>query len=136
VVTRDEFFARPNYWYYLGGQPIPDEWIAAAWEELPEFRDNATYEFVREAGKVGDLGGLAESLRFLDGILPLPRMVEIYDRVRAGSPHREPEFRPTFERVFGGRMAAFPAPLPPRPFEEPPRPYGEPDFGRGDDIPF
>ena len=23
--TREEFFARPNYWYCLGGQPIPDE---------------------------------------------------------------------------------------------------------------
>jgi hypothetical protein len=44
---------------------------------VPEFRENLTYEFVREASKVGDIGGLAQSLRLLDGILPLHRMVEI-----------------------------------------------------------
>lgn len=135
--TREEFFARPNYWYYLGGQPVPDEWIAAAWEELPEFRDNVTYEFVREASKVGDIGGLADSLRFLDGILPLHRMVEVYERVRARSPDREPEFRPTFERVFGERMSAFPTPLPLREYEGPSYPFGVPEPGvDGDAIPF
>jgi hypothetical protein len=137
VVTRDEFFAQPNHWYYLGGEPIADEWIAAAWEELPEFRDNVTYEFVREASKIGDLGAIQSSLEFLAGILPLARMVEIYERVRARSPHRESEFRPTFERVFGERMGAFPAPLPPQPFEGPSYPYGVPDPGMDDDaIPF
>jgi hypothetical protein len=136
VPTREEFFARPNYWYYLGGQPIPDEWIAAAWEELPEFRENLTYEFVREASKVGDIGGLAHSLRFLDSVLPLHRMVEVFERVRARSPDREPEFRPTFERVFGERMAAFPPPLPPSEYEGPAYPYGVPDPGMDDAIPF
>ena len=137
MLTRQEFFARPNYWYYLGGQPIPGEWIAAAWEELPEFRDNLTYEFVREASKVGDLDAGLTSLKFLSDILPLRRMVEVYERVRARSPDREPEFRPTFERVFGERMSAFPAPLPPQPFEEPHYPYGVPEPGMDDDaIPF
>jgi hypothetical protein len=111
VVTRDEFFAEPNYWYYLRGEPIPDEWFAAAWEELPEFRDNVTYELMREGSKVGDLGAIQSSLEFLAGILPLARMIEIYERVRASAPHRESEFRPTFERVFGERMAVFPPPL-------------------------
>ena len=109
MLTRQEFFARPNYWYYLGGQPISSEWIADAWEELPEFRDNVTYEFVREARKLGDLDAVQSSLEFLSDILPLRRMVEVYKQVRACSPAREPEFRPTFERVFGERMAAFPA---------------------------
>jgi hypothetical protein len=137
VPTREEFFAHPDYWYYLGGQPIPDGWIAAAWEELPEFRDNVTYEFVREASKVGDIGGLADSLRFLDSILPLHRMVEIFERVRARSPEREAEFRPTFERVFGERMSAFPTPLPPHEYGEPLYPYGTPEPTRDDDaIPF
>jgi hypothetical protein len=107
---REEFFDRPNYWYYLGGAPIPDEWIAEAWEQLPEFRENVTCEFVREASKGGDLYCARSSLEFLAGILPMTRMVEMYERVRARSPQRESEFRPTFEEVFGERMAAFPAP--------------------------
>jgi hypothetical protein len=112
VITREEFFARPNYWYYLGGAPIPDQWIAEAWEQLPEFRDNISHEFEQEASKVGELDAVQSSLEFLDRILPLHRMVEIYEKVRARSPHRETEFRPTFERVFGERMSAFPTPLP------------------------
>jgi len=110
-VSREEFFARPNYWYYLGGAPIPDQWIAEAWEQLPEFRDNVTYEFEREASKVGGLDAIQSSLEFLDRVLPLHWMVEIYEKVRARSPHREVEFRPTFERVFGERMSSFPASL-------------------------
>jgi hypothetical protein len=137
MVTRDELFARPNYWYYLGGQPIHDAWIAAAWEELPELRDNVTYELVREASKVGDLDAIQSSLELLAGILPLTRMVEIYERVRARSPHRESELRPIFERVFGERMAAFPSPLPLQPSEEPSNPYGVPAPGSDSDaIPF
>lgn len=115
--TREEFFAQPSYWYYLGGQPVPGEWVADAWEELPEFRDNVTYEFVREASKNGDMECVQPSLDFLARILPLARMVQIYERVRASSPHRELEFRPTFKRVFGERMASFPDPLPPQSFE-------------------
>ena len=111
VVTREDFFARPNYWYYLGGAPIPDQWIVEAWEQLQEFRENVTYEFVREASKNGDLYCVQSSLKFLAGILPLTRMVEVYERVRDESPHRESEFRPTFERVFGERMSAFPPAL-------------------------
>jgi hypothetical protein len=111
VVTREEFFSRPNYWYYLGGAPIPDQWIAEAWEQLPDFRENVTYEFVREASKNGDLFCIQSSLEFLAAILPLTRMVEVYERVRNNSPHRESEFRPTFERVFGQRMSEFPASL-------------------------
>ena len=137
-VKREEFFARPNYWYYLGGASIPEEWIAEAWERISEFRDNVTYEFEREASKVGDLDALTESLQFLDGILPLRRMVEIYERVRERSPHREPEFRPTFERVFGRRMADFPAPLPRLEHDEPQHPfsYGVPGPATDDEIPF
>jgi hypothetical protein len=136
-VGREEFFARPSYWYYLGGAAIPASWIAEAWEKLPEFRDNITYEFVREASKNGDISCIQASLEFLAGILPLARIVEVYERVRDRSPHRETEFRPTFERVFGERMAAFPAPLPPHPFKEPWYPYGVPDPGMDeDDIPF
>jgi hypothetical protein len=112
VVTREEFFADPNYWYYLGGAPIPEAWIAEAWECVSELRDNVTYEFEREARKNGDLEPLTASLEFLDRILPLNRMVEIYERVRASAASREPEFRPTFERIFGERMSVFPAPLP------------------------
>jgi hypothetical protein len=111
VVTRDEFLEDPNSYYYLGGAVIPDEWIALAWETVPEFRDNVSYAFVREASKVGDLNWSEGHLGFLARILPLTRLVELYERVRAGSPHREPEFRPTFERVFGERMAALPSRL-------------------------
>ena len=111
VVTREEFFSRPSYWYYLGGAPIPDEWIGSAWEQVQEFRENVTYEFAREASKVGDISGLEPSLCSLARVLPLHRMVEVYERVRARSPHREPEFRPTFERVFGEQMSTFPIPL-------------------------
>ena len=111
VVTRQEFFARPNYWYYLGGAPIPAPWIAEAWDQLPEFRETVTCEFVREASKNGELECIQSSLEFLTGILPLSRMVEVYEQVRATSPHRESEFRLTFERVFGARMSAFPPSL-------------------------
>lgn len=137
VVTREEFFARPNYWYYLGGAPLPAAWIAEAWERLPEFRANVSYEFEREASKMGDLDAIQSHLEFLDRILPLQRMVELYEKVRERSPHRESEFRPTFERVFGERMQAFPSPLPAEPVEEPHYPYGVPNPGLDDDaIPF
>ncbi len=136
-MTREDFFADPNYWYYCGGHPVSDEWIAEAWEQIPAFRDNVTYEFVREASKNGDIDMLVSSLEFLDRILPLHRMVEVYERVRARSPHREPEFRPTFERVFGERMSAFPVSLPVCEDEEWAYPYGVADSGMDDDaIPF
>lgn len=60
---------------------------------------------------MGELDAIQSSLEFLDRILPLHRMVEIYEKVRSRSPHREVEFRPTFQRVFGERMSAFPSPL-------------------------
>jgi hypothetical protein len=136
VISREDFFARPNYWYYLGGASIPNEWIAAAWEQLPEFRDNVTYQFVREASKVGDIDGLRTSLEFLDQVLPLQRLVEIYERVRERSPLREPEFRPTFEKVFRERMSAFPKPLPQPALEIRHHPYGVPTGRTDDEIPF
>jgi hypothetical protein len=135
IMTREEFFARPNYWYYLGGQPVPDEWIAQAWEEIPEFRENITYGISREASKIGELEECESELEYLDGILPLHRMIEIYERVKACAPNREPEFRPTFQRVFGDRMSAFPAPLP-QPAGEPDHPYGVPTTGPDEPIPF
>jgi hypothetical protein len=119
TLTKGDFFADPNRHYYLGGLPVPDGWIAEAWETIAEFRDNISYEFEREASKLGDLDGCRSHLEFLDRILPLHRMVELYERVRARSPHREQEFRPTFERVFGDRMSAFPEPLSPNEDEEP-----------------
>lgn len=140
--TREEFFACPhNWWYYrwynFGGKPIPDEWIASAWEDVQEFRDIVTYEFMREARKVGEIDQLTEDLQFLDSILPLHRMVEIFVRVREHAPLREPEFRPTFERVFGERMMAFPTPLSAQEFEEESHPCDVPETGGIDDeIPF
>ncbi len=60
---------------------------------------------------MGDLDHCRRHLQFLARILPLPRLIELYESVRAHAPHREPEFRPTFKRVIGKRMAVFPAPL-------------------------
>jgi hypothetical protein len=107
-MTRDEFFDDPNAYYY-GEEAIPDEWIAEAWETVPEFRQNVTYGIKRYISKgldtdPGEIIGLARAL-------PLRRMVELYQRLRDSLPWNEPAFRPAFERVFGGRMAAFPAPL-------------------------
>ncbi len=47
VISREQFFANPNCFYYLGSAEISEEWIAQAWESLPEFRENVTYEFAR-----------------------------------------------------------------------------------------
>jgi uncharacterized protein (TIGR02996 family) len=111
VITQEEFLQNPSHYYYGGGAKIEEEWIAHAWETVPEFRENVSYEFAREASKVGGLDGCRSHLEFLDRILPLRGLVELYERVRAESPHREPEFRPTFSRVFKERMAAFPPPF-------------------------
>jgi hypothetical protein len=91
VVTRDDFVARPSYWYYQDRASIPEEWIAEAWEEVTDFRRNVTYEFIREASKLGTLDLVQSSLEFLNRVLPLHRMVEIYMNVRRtrriGSPN-------------------------------------------------
>lgn len=110
-ISQEEFLEDPNYHYYLAGAEIPEEWIALAWATVPEFRENVTYELDREASKNGDLELVQGHLEFLSRILPLSRLVELYEEVRQGSPHRELEFRSTFERIFGEQMTAFPPPL-------------------------
>jgi hypothetical protein len=106
-LTKAEFFSDPNQYLYSGEYDIPDEWFAEAWERDPYFRENVGYEYVREVSKNGSLEVLP-GLEHLARILPLSRMVELYRRIRDNSPHREIEFRPDFERIFGERMSAFP----------------------------
>lgn len=110
-ITFEEFLTDPNRYYYMEPVVIPPEWIVRAWEESVAFRENVTYEFSREARKNGDLHCLEDSLRHLISILPVSRSIEIYHAVRNESPHREYEFRPTFERILGKQISVFPAPL-------------------------
>ena len=109
TVTREEFLGDPDQWYYSGAS-IPNEWIAEAWEQSPEFRDNVTYEFEREASKVGELVLIESSLKQLSNCLPLERMVEIYQKVRASSPHREREFARHLNGSLATACRRFPAP--------------------------
>jgi hypothetical protein len=107
-MTRDEFLEDPTAYFY-GAEAIPDEWIAEAWEAVPEFRENVTYGIRRYISKglrteAGEIEGLAR-------VLPLHRMIELYQRLRDGQPWNEPAFRPAFEQVLGERMATFPPPL-------------------------
>lgn len=110
-VTLEEFLAEPSRYYYTEPVVIPDEWVAKAWEQSESFRENVTYEFSREARKNGDLSCLEESLRQLASILPMNRNIDIYRSIRDMSPHRESEFRPTFDRIFGDQMTEFPVPF-------------------------
>jgi len=108
VVTRDGFLLDPNRYYYSGEMTVPPDWIQEAWDAAPAFRENVTYGLSREASKNGDLALVAGELRYLAAALRDDQAVGLYLAVRANSPHREVEFRPAFERVFGARMAAFP----------------------------
>ena len=107
-ITFEEFLTDPNRYYYREPVVIPNEWIVRAWEESAAFRDNVTYGFSREARKNGDLDSLEESLRHLISILPTNKSIELYHAIRNESPHRESEFRPTFERILGKQVSDFP----------------------------
>jgi hypothetical protein len=108
--TREEFFARPLHWYWMGDRPVPDEWITAAWEELTELRESVTGYFAEQAEAHGDLGQDHPRFKHLAGILPISRMVELYERIRERAPQREREFRPNFARLFRERLSLFPSP--------------------------
>ena len=110
-ITFEEFLIDPNRYYYMEPVVIPNEWIIRAWEESALFRENVTYEFSREASKNGDLDCLEDSLRRLISILPISRSIELYHAIRNESPHRESEFRPTFERILGKEISDFPDPF-------------------------
>ena len=110
-ITLEQFLTDPNRYYYMEPVVILDEWIVQAWEQSDAFRENVTYEYAREASKNGDLECLEDSLRQLTSILPMHRNIELYCSIRDMSPHRECEFRPTFERIFGNRIAEFPDPV-------------------------
>ncbi len=107
-ITLEQFLAEPSRYYYMEPVNLPNDWIAQAWEQSEEFRQNVTYEYAREASKNGDLGSVATSLRRLASVLPINRSIELYCAIRDLSPHRESEFRRTFERIFRSRMAKFP----------------------------
>jgi hypothetical protein len=107
-ITFEEFLTDPNRYYYTEPVAIPNEWFVRAWEDSAAFRENVTYGFSREARKNGDLDSLGESLGHLIAILPTNRIIELYQAIRNESPHRESEFRPTFERILGKRISDFP----------------------------
>jgi hypothetical protein len=107
-MTRQEFLENPSAYFYKG-ESIPDEWLVEAWESVPTFRENVLYGIERYISKGFDLQ--PDEIAGLARVLPLPRMVELYQRLRDNLPLSEPAFRPAFEQVFGDRIAAFPTPL-------------------------
>ena len=110
-VTKEEFLNAPlHFWYSLSRPLIEDKWLV--WEEDARFQDEVTYEFAREASKIGTLNGLHADLIRLAHVLPLARVIELYTKIRARSFWRESEFRPNFERALGQKMTALPVPLP------------------------
>ncbi len=131
-MTRDEFLEDPNYHLYGLGEDVPDEWFAEAWETVPEFRENTSGMIARDISK--GLGLKAEQIVGLARILPLHRMVELYQYLRAGEQWLEPEYRPAFEQLFGEQMAAFPEPLSDEERERLYAQHVDPPPGYGDDF--
>ena len=117
-ITLEQFLTDPNRYLNNWLEPILrpdnwDDWITQAWERSDEFRENFISVYVREISKTGSLDSLYESLRQLTSILPISKNIELYCTIRDSLPQEyESGFRPTFERIFGARMAKFPAPLP------------------------
>jgi hypothetical protein len=117
--TREEFFANPNRWLYASEPPIPDAWLAEAWETLPEFRDNQIYgHFVREVRKLGRVSDIEHGIAYLMNLLPLSRIVEIYERVKAEAQRYEAEYRPLFDKAMGEQASALPLYIPEQDLEE------------------
>ena len=89
--------------------PPPAEWVAEAWE-LEEVQNNLIGSLVRDVGK-----GLPLScdsfLECLATALTTDQVVAFFHGIRDGSPDRESEFRPAFERAFARHAAALPPPL-------------------------
>jgi hypothetical protein len=87
----------------------PAEWVAEAWE-LEEVQENLVGSLARDVDK-----GLPLScdrfLELLSAVLTTDQVVAFFHRIRNGSPHRESEFRPAFERAFARHAAALPPPL-------------------------
>ncbi|HEY1188487.1 MAG TPA: hypothetical protein VGE74_12620, partial [Gemmata sp.] len=109
-MTQDEYLhrLREKPWTFpeAGGAVPPADWVAAAWE-LKGVREAVVADWLREVSKTGALNCPDDVLRALAQV---PHAVsEVYERLLDDSPHREPAFRPQFERVMGA--ARLPQPL-------------------------
>jgi hypothetical protein len=102
-----------NPWTFpaVGGCPDPrPDWIAAAWDTEAVQRSIA-YDMARDVSKNGELFCGQEFLEGLSAVLSTEQVVRLFHTIRDGSPHREEEFRPQFERGFARHAAALPPPL-------------------------
>ncbi|MCC9600556.1 hypothetical protein LOC67_08285 [Stieleria sp. JC731] len=109
-ITREQFLADPcSFW--MKPVTIPDDWFVEAWDSDEQFRGNQSAEYIDEASANGDLKCMRDGLKRLAKLLPIERSIELYCAVRDESPHREPEYRPTFKKVFGKDFDSFPDPI-------------------------
>jgi hypothetical protein len=110
-LSHEDFLKDPLNFYWTRRADIAPEWITKAWDANAAFREGITYVFMHEVSKNGDLKPEIPHLRFLKKVLNSDQCIALYRAIRTHSPHRESEFRPAFEQVFGRRMVGFPAPL-------------------------
>jgi hypothetical protein len=113
AMTKDDFLERMRenpHGVPLPLEATPPEWMAAAWE-IASVREANTYDMARTVSKVGELFYTDEFLGLLGRSLSVDRQVELFRRIRQGSPHREAEFRGQFEQRFPRSVPNLPPPL-------------------------
>lgn len=109
-MNKTEFLRNPLSFYYRDREGMRDEWIAQAWEQDENFKEQVSYEFQREVSKFGNLNLLQNDLELLARALPMHRVIELYVRLRSRGERDESEFRPNFAVIYDELISEF---LPP-----------------------
>ena len=108
-MTKDDFLKDPSSLVLRMAEPVPADWIAAAWSD-GQFRENVTYALVRSVSKNGDFFIAGYWLEVLPTFLPVEEVVWLYERIRDHSRRLECEWRSEFERAFASHVSMLPPP--------------------------
>lgn len=100
-LTKEEFFQEPNrVWYSTRRAQVLPAWFLEAWESVPAFRENLTYELTRSVSKNGDFFIASDLLEYLPTVLVRQQVVMLYEEIRDQSSRLEFEWRGEFEKAF------------------------------------
>ncbi len=93
-----------------GFASVPSDWAAAAWD-VEAVRAPIIDELRRGVSKLGALPLDERQLAKMSRALRTDPVVALYEVLRNEAPHREPEFRAAFTRLFADHANRFPPEL-------------------------
>ena len=110
-MTQDEFSANPIIAAVRitnSGQQVSPEWVSAAWNQSPAFRDYILDLAIRSVEKTGSLGLALEWVQLLPDALSAAQTSDFYLSVKEGTGRSETEWRSEFELLFPKHSSALP----------------------------